>query len=252
MLLLSFVACYGRPHLHFMKIIGPIRISWFLDIGIQRVIGTKADSTAAAYQQSLSFASEILTYSRKTLHDTSNISVNWACAACCVDTVSNPSLTVPQVGSVMTIGLSINGCSHSKNHFDEWKQGWLVKDLWTAASSKLEAIQAVSFSQEIKTRLCSQGGTSNSTLRKRVIAWDPKLWRARIYGNYLGGRACKQTWRKAKWNISAGLKQLKIAKRKVELKGKKDMKMWSLGKTTNLSRRQTRGKHYICYPSLSK
>ena len=40
-----------------------------------------------------------------------------------------------------------------------------------------------------------------------------------------GGPECKQTWRKAKWNVSAGLKQLKIAKRKVELKGKKDMKM---------------------------
>ena len=31
------------------------------------------------------------------------------------------------------------------------------------------------------------------------------------------GRESKKTWRKAKWNVSAGLKQLKIAKRKVEL-----------------------------------
>ena len=61
MLLLSFVACYGRLNLHFMNIIGPTMISWFRDIGIQRVIGTKDNSTAAACQQSLSFASEILT-----------------------------------------------------------------------------------------------------------------------------------------------------------------------------------------------
>ena len=36
--------------------------------------------------------------------------------------------------------------------------------------------------------------------------------------DYLGGRKCKQTWRKVKWNFSVGLKQLKIAKQKVELK----------------------------------
>ena len=35
-----------------------------------------------------------------------------------------------------------------------------------------------------------------------------------------GERKCKQTWRNAKWNVSAGIKQLKIAKRKVELKEK--------------------------------
>ena len=38
--------------------------------------------------------------------------------------------------------------------------------------------------------------------------------------DYLGGRECKQTWLKAKWNVSPGLKQLKITKRKVELKDK--------------------------------
>ena len=36
--------------------------------------------------------------------------------------------------------------------------------------------------------------------------------------DYLGGRECEQTCRKAKWNVSAGLKQLKIAKGKVEKK----------------------------------
>ena len=37
----------------------------------------------------------------------------------------------------------------------------------------------------------------------------------------MGGRECEQTCRKAKWNVPAGLKQLKIAKWKVELKKKK-------------------------------
>ena len=38
-----------------------------------------------------------------------------------------------------------------------------------------------------------------------------------------GGRECEQTCRKAKWNVPAGLKQLKIAKGKVELKKKKKL-----------------------------
>ena len=31
----------------------------------------------------------------------------------------------------------------------------------------------------------------------------------------------RETWRKTKWNVSIGLKKLKIAKRKVELEKKK-------------------------------
>ena len=34
--------------------------------------------------------------------------------------------------------------------------------------------------------------------------------------DYLGGRECEQTWLKAKWNVSPGLKKFKIAKRKAE------------------------------------
>ena len=34
-----------------------------------------------------------------------------------------------------------------------------------------------------------------------------------------------KTWRKAKWNVSVRLKQLKIGKRKVELKEKKNEKL---------------------------
>ena len=48
----------------------------------------------------------------------------------------------------------------------------------------------------------------------------------RIYGIIWGdANVSKQTWRKVKWNVSAGFKiakrVLKIAKRKVELKEKK-------------------------------
>ena len=50
-----------------------------------------------------------------------------------------------------------------------------------------------------------------------MIAWDP---------NYLrgggGGGEFKQTRRKATWKVSAGSKQLKIAKRKVENNNKKN------------------------------
>ena len=64
-----------------------------------------------------------------------------------------------------------------------------------------------------------------------LIAHFGKEWwpgtqtkRAHLW-HYLGERKCKQTWRKAKWNVSAGIKQLKIANRKVELKEKKHENM---------------------------
>ena len=55
--------------------------------------------------------------------------------------------------------------------------------------------------------------TLYSLLRKRVIAHS-------FMGLFGGTCECKQTLRKAKWNVSTGLKQLKIAKQKVELKEK--------------------------------
>ena len=60
-------------------------------------------------------------------------------------------------------------------------------------------------------------------LRKWVIAWD-QTKRTPVYGIVWGD--AKQTWRKAKLNV-AGLKKLKTAKRKVIMKEKKNMKMWS-------------------------
>ena len=45
-------------------------------------------------------------------------------------------------GSVMTIGLSINGCSHSKNQLDEIKQDGLVRKFGLRRLQRLEVIQA--------------------------------------------------------------------------------------------------------------
>ena len=53
----------------------------------------------------------------------------------------------------------------------------------------------------------------------------PKLG-APYYGIIWGWGQRKQAWWKAKWNVSAGLKQLKIAKRKGELK-ERNMKLRS-------------------------
>ena len=60
-----------------------------------------------------------------------------------------------------------------------------------------------------------------SLLQKRVIA--------RTFKGLFGGTCeCKQSWRKAKCNVSTGLIQLKKAKQKVELKGKRTWK-WEAG-----------------------
>ena len=45
-------------------------------------------------------------------------------------------------GSVMTSGLSLNGCSHSKNQFDERKQDWLVQKFMLRWLQRVDAIQA--------------------------------------------------------------------------------------------------------------
>ena len=60
-----------------------------------------------------------------------------------------------------------------------------------------------------------------SLLQKRVVAGAFK-------GLFWGTCECKQTWRKAKCNVSTGLIQLKKAKQRVELKGKRTWK-WEAG-----------------------
>ena len=44
-------------------------------------------------------------------------------------------------GSVMTSGLSVNGCSDSKNQFDERKQDWLVQKCGLRRLQRLDIIQ---------------------------------------------------------------------------------------------------------------
>ena len=57
-----------------------------------------------------------------------------------------------------------------------------------------------------------------SLLRKRVIA--------RAFMGLFGGTCeCKQTWQKAKKNVSTGLKQLKIAEPEGGIERKKNIKM---------------------------
>ena len=74
-----------------------------------------------------------------------------------------------------------------------------------------------------------------SLLQKRVIA--------RAFKELFGGTCeCKQIWRKAKWNVSTGLIQLKIAEQKVELKGRRTSKCEAWGGCTwgDFTSRKTR------------
>ena len=62
-------------------------------------------------------------YSRMTLHESSKITVEHALHVARIQFEARPnSRALRPAGSVMTIGLSINGFSHAKNQFDERKQ----------------------------------------------------------------------------------------------------------------------------------
>ena len=65
----------------------------------------------------------------------------------------------------MASGLSLNGCWHSKNQFEERKQDWLVQKFMLRWLQRLDAIQAETLvsplSQETKRRLCLQGGVGH-------------------------------------------------------------------------------------------
>ena len=69
------------------------------------------------------------------------------------------------VGSV-TIGLSINRCSHSKNQFDERKRDWLVQKFGLRRLSKLDAIQAdgASFSPPTLIKETTNGSSAHKVL----------------------------------------------------------------------------------------
>ena len=79
-----------------------------------------------------------LGYSRKTLHESTKVFVEQARHIARNSFKPRPnSWLLATAGSVMTIGLSINGCSHSKNRFDEREQDWLVQKFGAAATSKI-------------------------------------------------------------------------------------------------------------------
>ena len=79
------------------------------------------------------------------------------------------------VGSVITIGLSTNGFSQRKRHFDERKQDWLVQQFGLRRLQRLDAIRAelpflLLNQREDTRRRCSKsftpggGGTPNDGL----------------------------------------------------------------------------------------
>ena len=78
-----------------------------------------------------SSSSSILACPRKVLHESSKIfsehSLHFARKQSRNRALYNRARGT--AGSVMTIGLPLNGCLHSKNQFDERKQDWLVQKL---------------------------------------------------------------------------------------------------------------------------
>ena len=78
-----------------------------------------------------SSSSSILAYRRKVLHESSKIfsehSLHFARKQSRTRALYSRARGI--AGSVMTIGLPLNGCLHSKNQFDERKQDWLVQKL---------------------------------------------------------------------------------------------------------------------------
>ena len=69
-------------------------------------------------------------------------------------------------GSVMTVRLSVNGCSHSKSQFDKIKQDSLVQKVGLRRLQRLDVIQAelpfLLLDQEDKRGLCSLGFGRNN------------------------------------------------------------------------------------------
>ena len=69
-------------------------------------------------------------------------------------------------GSIMTIGVSINRCWHSKNWFDEIKQDWLVQKtgLWTLQRAQPPFLFLDQ--EQDKKRLCWQGDADGTKRNK--------------------------------------------------------------------------------------
>ena len=81
---------------------------------------------------SISFTCSLLAYLSKTLHESIKIFVE----AFCFDKVSGPGLlpasrVLSIAGSFMAIGLSINGCSHSKIPVSRSKTRLTTPEVWS-------------------------------------------------------------------------------------------------------------------------
>ena len=97
--------------------------------------------------QSLHFSLSILAYSRKTLQESSKVFVEHVLLVVWIQLGTQALQPCAwHSGSVMTIGLSYNGCSHLENQFDERKQDWPVHKFGLRRLKRLDAIQTVSFS----------------------------------------------------------------------------------------------------------
>ena len=113
---------------------------------------SKIDTLIAKYSQvpcyqSLSFTFSVLAYSRKTPQESSKIFVEHVVLVLGYSLEPRPySRVLGTVFSVMTIGLSYNGCSHLENQFDERKQDWPVHKFGLRRLKRLDAFQTVSFS----------------------------------------------------------------------------------------------------------
>ena len=96
------------------------------------------------------------------------------------------------IGSVITIGLSTNGFSQWKSHFDERKQGWLVQKFGLRWLERLSPFHQ----HENKRRLCSKsftpGGRGYSLwwpirggfARKRYLFQASDIWKRRDFTSW--------------------------------------------------------------------
>ena len=83
------------------------------------------------------FACPIMAYFRESLHESNTISVKHALHVVKIQfwTLRPNSCALASAGSVMTTGLSINGCSHSKKPVWREKTRLTSPDVWAAVTS---------------------------------------------------------------------------------------------------------------------
>ena len=124
--------------------------------------------------------------SRKRLHESSKIFIEYA--LCCPEIVSNSSqiwqisppswfFTVERAHWSLSV-LSLNGCSHWKNRFDERKQDWLVQKFGLRRLQRVDAIQA-----EPSVKKKTKGGSARRvSFHRRLSLVAPVVCDAVCYG----------------------------------------------------------------------